>query len=287
MAKSNFSGYRGRIAPTPTGYLHLGHARTFLEAQMRARKAKGVLLMRIEDLDGARCKPEFADAVYEDLKWAELEWDEGPDLGGDFGPYVQSERRAFFQDAWTRLRELGLIYPCDCSRKDVALATTAPHEDGGEHIYPGTCRTKRKKLGEEDGDAVNWRFRVPDGEVIRFVDQRMGELSFVAGKDFGDFLVWRKDGIPSYELAVVADDIAMKITEVVRGEDLLVSTARQIMLYRAFGCETPKWYHCPLVLDSEGKRLAKRDSAMGLRELRERGVSSVEFREMVERAKVR
>lgn len=285
MAETRPSEYRGRIAPTPTGYLHLGHARTFLEAQRRARKAEGVLLMRIEDLDGARCKPEFTDALYEDLKWAELEWDEGPDRGGDFGPYIQSERRSFFQDAWTRLRELGLIYPCTCSRKDVALAAIAPHEKGGELIYPGTCRETRNEIGYDDG--VNWRFRVPDGEVICFVDQRIGEVSFVAGKDFGDFLVWRKDGIPSYELAVVADDIAMKITEVVRGEDLLLSTARQILLYRAFGCETPNWYHCPLVLDSEGKRLAKRDGAMGLRALRESGVSVAEFREMVGRARVR
>jgi len=287
MGESGPSQYRGRIAPTPTGFMHLGHARTFLEAQKRVRAADGALLMRIEDLDGPRCKPEFVEAAFEDLKWAGLIWDEGPDVGGEKGPYIQSERMDVFRSAWRRLKDAGVIYPCICSRKDVANAVTAPHEEGGELIYPGTCREREWTFDSEEAAlAINWRFRVPDGETIRFTDGRMGEQVFVTGKDFGDFLVWRKDGIPSYELAVVADDIAMKISEVVRGKDLLISTARQILLYRSFGCEAPKWFHCPLVLDEQGARLAKRDKAQGLRGLRENGVSPESFREIVAKAKL-
>jgi len=279
MSDSNLRIYRGRIAPTPTGYLHLGHARTFLEAQRRAREAGGALLMRIEDLDHTRCKEEFVSAAYEDLRWAGLEWDEGR--------FVQSERIGRFRVALAQLREMGFIYPCFCSRKDVALAVSAPHEEGRELIYPGTCRDCESSFGaDENMFAVNWRFRVPDGEMIAFADERMGNQGFVAGEEFGDFLVWRKDGIPAYELAVVVDDIEMAISEVVRGEDLLMSTARQILLYRAFGGILPKWYHCSLVLDEKGKRLAKRDKAMGLRALRERGMSMREFGELVANARI-
>lgn len=257
--------YVGRVAPTPTGFMHLGHACTFLEAQRRAEAAGGKLFLRIEDLDLARCKSEFVDALEEDLAWAGLKW-EGEVLR-------QSERLDWFREILQRLRNAGVVYPCRCSRKDVAEAIRAPHVEGQEPLYPGTCRDKDIDFeNEEDALAVNWRFRVPDGEAIGFQDGRMGEQRFVAGKDFGDFLVWRKDGFPSYELAVVADDIAQKITEVVRGEDLLASTARQLLLYRALGEISPVFYHCPLILDTEGKRLAKRAGALGLRELRSRGV---------------
>lgn len=258
--------YRGRIAPTPTGYMHLGHAATFLKAQERARAAGGALLLRIEDLDMARCREEFVAALEEDLRWAGLGW-EGPVLR-------QSERLPVFVAAWRRLRAEGAIYPCQCSRKDVLNAIRAPHEEGGEAIYPGTCRGRTcDSENEADALSMNWRFRVPDGESIRFFDGRLGEQAYRAGQDFGDFLVWRKDGFPSYELAVVVDDLATGITEVVRGEDLLMSTARQLLLYQALGAAAPDFYHCPLVRDAAGRRLAKRDKAMGLRELRERGLS--------------
>lgn len=262
--KQGQNGYVGRIAPTPTGLMHLGHARTFLEAQRRVREADGRLFLRIEDLDQARCREEYVVALKEDLAWAGLEWE--PDV------WVQSERLDTFRAVWRTLREMGVIYACGCSRKDVAEAVTAPHEEGGELIYPGTCRDKKWTFeSEEAALAMNWRFRVPDGEAIGFEDGRLGAICYEAGRDFGDFLVWRKDGFPSYELAVVADDIAQGITEVVRGEDLLVSTARQLLLYRALGAEAPAFYHCALVRDAEGKRLAKRAGAMGLREMRDRG----------------
>lgn len=226
--------------------------------------AGGELFLRIEDLDQARCKREFVEALEEDLAWAGLKWE--PEV------LVQSERLEWYRDVMMRLRDRGVIYPCSCSRKDVAEAIRAPHVEGQEAIYPGTCREKLVEFARpEEAWAVNWRFRVPDGESIRFVDGRLGEQSFVAGRDFGDFLVWRKDGFPSYELAVVADDVAQGITEVVRGEDLLASTARQLLIYRVLGEAAPSFFHCPLVLDTEGRRLAKRAGAMGLREMRKRG----------------
>lgn len=264
--------YVGRLAPTPTGYMHLGHARTFLTAQERAREAGGKLLLRIEDLDRARCKEAFVAALEEDLAWAGLSWESEV--------VRQSERLGWFREVLGRLQEAGAVYPCRCSRKDVAEAIRAPHVEGREPIYPGTCRERSFAFeSEEEALAINWRFRVPDGERISFVDGRLGERSFVAGEDFGDFLVWRKDGFPSYELAVVADDMAQGVTEVVRGEDLLMSTARQLLLYRALGADAPAFYHCALVLDTEGRRLAKRAGAMGLRELRARGetIASVEL----------
>ncbi len=265
--------YRGRIAPTPTGFMHRGHAKTFLTAQRRAREREGRLILRIEDLDRDRCKTEFVDALIEDLGWAGLRWNEGPDIGGPSGEYAQSKRTAVFIKMWRALRSQGAIFSCDCSRKDVLSAVQAPHNEGGELIYPGTCWNRSTAFGSETKALKsNWRMRVPNGEAVNFMDENLGIQRFVAGVDFGDFLVWRKDGIPSYELAVVADDIAMGITEVVRGEDLLLSTARQILIYRALGATPPAFYHCPLVCDESGNRLAKRDNAQSLRELRTSGV---------------
>jgi glutamyl/glutaminyl-tRNA synthetase len=277
--------YRGRIAPSPTGYLHLGHARTFWTAQERVRAANGVLVFRNEDLDRDRCRPQFVAAMYEDLRWFGLKWQEGPDVtsmagGGRFGPYIQSERRNFYLAAWEKLRDGGYIFPCTCSRKELAQALTAPHEDNDEPLYPGTCRERKLDAVEFDDPAgVNWRFRVPDGEAIAFADQRLGPQQYVAGRDYGDFLIWRRDDIPSYQLAVVVDDAAMKITEVVRGEDLLKSTARQILLQRALGFPTPDYFHCELMRDETGERLAKRHDALSLRALRETGLSPVELRQ--------
>ncbi len=267
------SGYRGRLAPTPTGLLHLGHARTFALAARRAEQAGGALLLRIEDLDAARCRPEFEDAALEDLRWIGLRWQEGPDVGGPHAPYRQSERGPVFLATWERLRATGLIYPCDKSRSDVARALAAPHaEDDAEPIFPPELRAPVGAGRDATSPgASNWRFRVPDGETVRFEDALRGPQAFVAGRDFGDFLVWRRDGVPSYELAVVADDLAMGVTEVVRGADLLLSTARQILLYRALGATAPAWAHAPLVLGSDGRRLAKRSAGLSVRELRQRG----------------
>ena len=262
--------YRGRLAPSPTGFLHLGHARTFWLAHQRALAAGGVLILRDEDLDPERSQQHFRQAMLEDLRWLGLQWQEGPDVGGPFGPYTQSERQSLYRDAWGRLYAGGWLYPCRCSRKDLALAMQAPHDDEG--IYPGTCRPTSPLPGEVDTPAgANWRFRVPQGEAMEFVDGHFGPQRFVAGQDFGDFLVWRRDDLPSYQLAVVVDDAAMRITEVVRGADLLKSTARQILLARALGLSSPAWYHCDLLLDQSGQRLAKRHDALSLRALREQG----------------
>lgn len=269
------SVYRGRIAPTPTGFLHLGHARTFSLAAERCRQAAGTLILRIEDLDTQRCKNEFSRAAMEDLQALGIRWQEGPDIGGPCAPYVQSENRAHFLAVWERLKNGGFIYPCRRSRKDVAAATRAPHaeDEDAEPIFPPAWRPQAPDYGKdftEPGD-YNWRFRVPDGETLEFFDEIQGTQKFVAGTDFGDFVVWRRDGIPAYELAVVADDIRMGITEVVRGADLLKSTARQILLYRALGAVPPAWAHAPLVLDENGKRLAKRSDALAVRALLAQG----------------
>jgi glutamyl-queuosine tRNA(Asp) synthetase len=268
--------YRGRIAPSPTGYLHLGHARTFWAAQQRTREQGGMLVLRNEDLDAMRSKPEFVQAMLEDLKWFGFEWQEGPDIGGPFAPYQQSERFHLYRAALEQLRAGGFIYPCICSRKDIQQAAQAPHAADDEVIYPGTCRANQKS--QITNQQYSWRFRVPDGEAISFIDGALGLQSFVAGRDFGDFVLWRHDSVPSYQLAVVVDDAAMRITEVVRGADLLVSTARQLLLYRALGLSAPNFFHCPLMLDERGERLAKRYEALSLRQLRGSWKSPVELR---------
>jgi glutamyl-tRNA synthetase len=214
--------------------------------------------------------------MFEDLRWLGLNWDEGPDVGGPFGPYNQSERRSSHQKAFEGLRDAGFLYPCTCSRKDVLQALQAPHQGDEEPIYPGTCRGKT--MSDIAGKPANWRFRVPDGQEIIFRDGHFGEQRFMAGKDFGDFVVWRNDGIPSYQLAVTVDDAAMQITEVVRGADLLLSTARQLLLYGALGLTPPAFFHCPLMTDVEGVRLAKRNDALSLRTLRAQGFSSEQVR---------
>ncbi len=269
--------YRGRLAPSPTGYLHLGHARTFWIAYERARAAGGALVLRNEDLDPHRSKPEYARAFMEDLRWFGIEWQEGPDVGGPYAPYAQSERRELYVQTWRRLYDGGWIYPCECSRKDLAEAAQAPHESNDEPIYSGKCRGRRWQAESPAG--VNWRFRVPDGRALRFHDVAQGQQEFTAGSDFGDFVVWRRDDVPAYQLAVVADDNAMKITEVVRGCDLLKSTGRQILLYEALGVAPPAYYHCDLLVNEQGERLAKRSDALSLRALRAHGLRPEQIRE--------
>lgn len=268
--------YRGRLAPSPTGYLHLGHARTFWVAQERARAVGGTLVLRNEDLDSTRYQMEFVGAMIEDLRWFGFEWSEGPDVGGPLGPYSQSERMDFYRAALERLRAGNFIYPCTCSRRDIQAAVTAPHTADDELIYPGTCRHQRwPAVGSHKH---SWRFRVPDGETIAFTDGNLGEQRFKAGADFGDFIVWRGDGVPAYQLACVVDDAAMRITEVVRGADLLVSTARQLLLYRALGYASPAFCHCELMRDEAGVRLAKRHDALSLRQLRAAGSTPAALR---------
>jgi glutamyl-tRNA synthetase len=283
---------RGRLAPTPTGLLHVGHARTFALAAERAGPAG--LVMRIEDLDGPRCRAEFVTAALDDLRWLGLAWTEGPDVGGPHGPYHQSERTAWYLDVWRRLEAAGAIYPSPHSRRDVEAAATAPHgdpratlhplprgegrgegasaEEPAESIFPPALRPLCRERAAAPG-GVAWRFRVPDGRTIAFADAIVGEVRRTAGVDFGDFVVWRRDDLAAYELAVVADDHAMEIAEVVRGADLLTSTARQLLRYEALGWEPPAWCHAPLVCDGEGRRLAKRTAGLAIRDLRAAGRS--------------
>jgi glutamyl-tRNA synthetase len=246
----------------------------------------------MEDLDADRSRAEYAEAALEDLRWLGIDWDEGPDMGGPYAPYEQSRRGEVYRSAWRKLFDGGFIYPCRCSRKDLAAALSAPHEGvtrlidaDDEPLYPGTCRPASTADRPHDFSAgladipigLNWRFRVPDDEVIEFNDASLGPQRFTASIDFGDFLVWRRDGVPSYQLACVADDFAMQITEVVRGADLLKSTARQMLLNRALGYPDPGWLHCELMVDEQGRRLAKRHDALSIGELRRKGLTPGEL----------
>lgn len=266
--------YRGRLAPSPTGLLHLGHAKTFWTAQARAQAAGGHLLLRNDDLDAGRCRPEFVEAMTEDLAWLGLHWVE---------PMItQSHRRSLYRAALVQLHAGGFIYPCTRSRRDVLAAISAPHDtdETDEPVFPPEFRpaapTPRPPL--TDPVTTNWRFRVPDGEELIFTDGRRGEQRASAGRDFGDFLVWRKDDLPSYQLACVVDDAALNITEVVRGEDLSQSTFRQLLIYRALNYRAPAFYHCPLLTDERGVRLAKRHDALALRTLRAAGHTAADLR---------
>jgi glutamyl/glutaminyl-tRNA synthetase len=217
--------------------------------------------------------------MYEDLRWLGLEWQEGPDLGGPFAPYSQKERRELYLAAWQKLRDSGVIYPCTCSRKDLEQALSAPHDDADEVPYPGTCRKKSWSAAEFPAPAgVSWRFRVPAGRRLGFQDALRSDQCFHGGEDFSDFLIWRRDDVPAYQLACVVDDNAMQITEVVRGADLLKSTARQILLYEALQIAPPDWAHCDLMTDEKGVRLAKRHDALSLRTLRSSGLSAAQLR---------
>jgi glutamyl-tRNA synthetase len=263
--------YVGRLAPSPTGLLHLGHARTFWIAAQRARAADGMLWLRDEDLDPQRSRAEFAEAMREDLCWLGISWD---------AEMRQSERLHFYRDAMERLVRRGLVYACQCSRRDLQQAIQAPHDDDDEPIYNGRCRPATANTETELRPGTSYRFQVPDGDVLSFADGGAGPQSFRAGcgngVDFGDFVVWRKDGLPSYQLACVVDDAAMDITEIVRGRDLLRSTARQIALQRALGLRTPRYFHCELMRDEAGLRLAKRHDALSLRALRQAGYTPSE-----------
>ena len=259
------SRYRGRFAPSPTGALHLGLARTALLAWLRARAAGGAFVLRIEDIDGPRVVPGAAAQLLEDLRFLGLDWDEGPDVDGPHAPYVQSLRVGVYADAIAQLRARGLVYPCSCSRKEIAVAS-APHgpsEFGAP--YPGTCRRGPQRAAGPHA----LRFRVPDALPTTH-DLRLGE---VAPSARGDFVVQRADGLYSYQLAVVVDDIAMAVSEVVRGEDLVGCTGWQLALYEALGAEPPAYVHVPLLRDEAGRRLAKRDGARSVASLRAQGVS--------------
>jgi glutamyl-tRNA synthetase len=262
---------RGRYAPSPSGEIHLGNASTALLAWLSVRARGGSYVLRLEDLDAPRVQPGAADRILADLAWLGLDWDEGWDVGGPHAPYVQSARTELYDDAFRRLKNGEFVYPCFCSRKDVAAAARAPQAPGDEVRYPGTCReltevevVRRRAAGR----VPSWRFRVPDDAPESFVDLRLGTW---CGERPGDFVVRRADGVTAYQLAVVVDDAAMEIDEVVRGEDLLASTLKQILLYDALGLRVPAFGHVPLWLGEDGVRLSKRHRGTSIREVREAG----------------
>jgi glutamyl-tRNA synthetase len=265
---------RGRYAPSPTGELHLGNASTALLAWLSVRARGGRFVLRVEDLDPRRSRPALVPRILSDLVWLGLDWDEGPDRGGDCGPYDQASRRASHRAALKRLIDAGRVYPCFCSRRDVAAAASAPHGPGDEPRYAGTCRgldpgEARRRLAAGARHAFRFGDEAGDGE--RFTDLVRGPQ---APGPCGDFVVFRSDGVPAYQLAVVVDDAAMRITEVVRGADLLDSTPRQLRLFRALDLTPPAFGHVPLLLGPDGVRLSKRHRGITLRELRESGWGS-------------
>jgi glutamyl-tRNA synthetase len=252
----------GRLAPSPTGSLHLGHARTFLLAWWHARARGGRVLLRLEDLDQERVKPGMQDECLATLAWLGLDWD------GE--PLVQSREPGPARAARAELVARGLAYGCDCSRKDIERAASAPHEGDGELRYPGTCRA-RGLLAHGAQRALGLRFAVPAGE-LELEDGCAGRFRTDVAREVGDFLLARRDGTLAYQLAVVVDDARTGVNEVLRGADLLSSAARQALLQRALGLPTPRWYHVPLVLEADGRRLAKRSGALALAALRARDV---------------
>lgn len=277
IANRSSSAIRGRYAPSPTGDLHMGNLRTALLSWLFARCIDGQFVMRIEDLDRPRVRPGATERMLVDLHWLGLDWDEGPDCDGPYAPYTQSERLSIYQYYLKKLQTIGLIYPCYCSRAEVAHAASAPQEgaeDGPR--YPGTCRylTEAERRKRATSRRPSYRFRVEDERIVAFADLVAGPQQQHVQQAVGDFIVCRSDGIFSYQFAVVIDDALMHINQVVRGADLLSSTARQILLYEALAFPIPTFAHVPLIVDEQGKRLSKRISSMGLDPLRTAGATS-------------
>jgi len=254
----------GRLAPSPSGRLHLGHARTFALAWAHARSRGGRLVLRFEDLDQSRCRPEHVQRTFRDLEWLGIDWD-GPVL-------YQSQRLEPLREAAARLERMGVAYRCICTRTDLEQAVQAPQRGVSELRYPGTCRDRRLDESAPAGRSA-LRFRVPEGP-ISFSDGIAGPQSFDVSADVGDFAISSRSNVPSYQLAVVVDDAEQRVTEVFRGDDLLSSTPRQILLQQALGLPQPEWFHAPLVLDAQGRRLAKRADDLSLETLRDSGVDA-------------
>lgn len=260
------STIRGRFAPSPTGEMHLGNAWTALIAWLHVRAAGGSMVLRVEDLDPDRSRLEYTAGVIDDMKWLGLDWEEGPDVGGPYAPYCQDERRDLYEQALVSLADAGFIYPCYCTRAE--LSASAPHAGEIVHRYPGTCR-HRKEL--PPGRTPAWRLAVPEG-VITFTDLIRGQAAQNVSDAVGDFVVRRSDGVHAYQLAVVVDDGLMNITHVIRGDDLLESTPRQILLYRLLGFIPPAFAHVPLLFGEDGHRLSKRQRDLSIAALRRQRV---------------
>jgi glutamyl-tRNA synthetase len=254
----------GRLAPSPTGAQHVGNARTYLIAWLAARSRGGRVLLRLEDIDSPRIKPGAASQIYDDLHWLGLDWDSEP--------VVQSERLAYYESALRQLQKQELVYPCTCSRTDVAHAASAPHAEHEGPVYPGTCARRRcADAAGLDGQPYAWRFRL-GRDSPEFVDGFRGRTRLDLHHLGGDFVVWKSGGTPAYQLAVVVDDAAQGVTEVVRGDDLVPSTPRQLLLYGALHLPPPQFIHVPLVVGADGRRLAKRHGDTRLATLRAAGL---------------
>lgn len=266
----------GRLAPSPTGAQHVGNARTYLLAYWSARKSGAKLILRIEDVDSPRVKPWASQQAIDDLRWLGIDWDEGPDVGGPNAPYIQTERVDHYRDALKRLIDANRVFPCTCTRKDIQEAGSAPHFEHEGPVYPGTCA--KWKVGDSlpENGTYCWRFRA-GSEPISFDDLILGPRSCVPAEALGAFPITQKNGEPSYQLAVVVDDAAMGITEVVRGNDLVASTFRQMELYDALELKLPVFAHVPLVLGPDGRRLAKRHGDTRLSHYREQGLKPAQI----------
>lgn len=262
---------RGRFAPSPSGRMHLGNLFSALIAWLSVKNAGGKLILRMEDLDPDRCRSEYSRQLADDLRWLGLDWDEGYEQDGEDGPYEQSERTVLYAAAFQELEGKGLVYPCYCTRAE-RLAASAPHRSDGQAIYDGRCRIltgeERSRLSQ-DGRRPAWRLAVPDRE-ISFTDAHLGPFAENLARDCGDFIVRRSDGVYAYQLAVVVDDASMGITQVVRGRDLLDSAPRQLWLYELLGLTPPEFFHVPLLLAPDGRRLSKREKDLDMETLRRR-----------------
>lgn len=264
---------RGRFAPSPTGEMHLGNAWTALLAWLYTRSQGGEMILRIEDLDPERSRRPYIELCMQDMKWLGLDWDEGPNVGGPYEPYCQSQRHDLYQSALAQLNEQGHLYPCYCTRAELHAVTMAPHAGEINNLYAGTCRIlddqQRERRSCHKKPAL--RLAVPD-RVIRFCDGLRGEFSQSLGQECGDFVVQRADGVYAYQFAVTVDDALMKISHVVRGDDLLASTPRQIYLYNLLKLKAPKFVHVPLLYGEDGHRLSKRHGSLSLYNMRNRGI---------------
>ncbi|SIN76876.1 tRNA glutamyl-Q(34) synthetase GluQRS [Halodesulfovibrio marinisediminis] len=267
---------RGRFAPSPTGYIHLGNAWSFLVCWLAARKEHGKLVLRIEDIDPDRSKPEYVDGLIEDLHWLGLDWDEGADIGGNYAPYTQSESTGLYERVIEALQQDGLVYPCFCTRKELRSLASAPHKGDYGTAYPELCLNlsiEERSQREAEGRRSSMRLHCAKDQ-INFTDVLHGECCMSWKDCGGDFPLRRSDGVFAYQLAVVVDDIRQRITQIVRGEDILHCTPRQVYLYELLGCPPPEYIHLPLVVDYEGERLAKRHGHFELRKMREAGISA-------------
>jgi len=271
----DMAAMRGRFAPSPTGYIHLGNVWTALLGWLQVRRAGGTLVLRLEDIDTQRSKPEYAKALLEDLHWLGLDWDEGPDCGGPCGPYVQKQRYEHYDEALQILQQKRLLYPCYCTRARLQAVAGAPHE-GEHHLYDQHCYGLSERERAAMGRTPSWRIHVPS-ETICFVDGLYGRQEATLSRSCGDYVVRRSDGMYAYQLAVSVDDAAMGITHVLRGRDLLDSTPQQIWLIGLLGAEAPQYMHVPMLLDRQGHRISKRQQGITVRQLREQGLTAAQI----------